>query len=466
MSPRLPYPSHVPSTPRSVRPQFSRRHRRALNIAVLSVFVLLPLQSAMDPAAATPSRHDQLTALDPTPGMKQAVTKPKVTLTLTRARVTTQQRASAKVAIHPHAFQSAGATAQQLQSLRSGRIKVLVKRGAKQRTIHARLTHHKALVSLPRLHSGVYRVRATFLGNKRLGHATSRYRMLTVVTPPAESGPPADFPNASNTGVPDGVTLTPYTGSCTITADNKVIDSKTIECVDLDIQAANVTIRNSQVNGRIIVDTDVNRSWSLTLSDSDVDAGSGDLSAISSGNVVIERANIRGGHNGLECQEHSSYCSLRDSWIHDQWQAASGDTHLGGVLVLGNQVPCTGLDNACAEIVHNTIVCDAPVNVDGGGCTGDINLLPHFGPLHGAIVEGNYLGANVGSSYCTYGAAGMEYPATNIVYRNNVFQRGTNNKCGAYGPVTNFDSSGTGNVWADNYFDDGVALLCDGQSCR
>ena len=32
------------------------------------------------------------------------------------------------------------------------------------------------------------------------------------------------------------------------------------------------------------------------------------------------------------------------------------------------------------EILGNTIVCDAPVNVDGGGCTGAINLLPHGVP--------------------------------------------------------------------------------------
>ena len=269
---------------------------------------------------------------------------------------------------------------------------------------------------------------------------------------------PRGFPNGSNTGVPDGTDLGTYTGGCTIKAAGTVIDSKTINCSAVSIEAANVTIRSSKVNGRIVVDTDVNRSWSLTLVDSEVDAGGGDLPAIYNGNVTIVRANIHGGHNGLECQEHSSHCEIRDSWIHDQWQARSGDTHLGGLLVLGNQVACTGTNGACAEIVHNTIVCDAPVNTDGGGCTGDINLLPHYGPLPGAIVEGNYLGANVGSSFCTYGGAGMEYPATDIVYRNNVFERGDNKKCAAYGAVTNFDSSARGNVWTNNHYDDGSVV--------
>ena len=227
------------------------------------------------------------------------------------------------------------------------------------------------------------------------------------------------------------------------------------------IQAAGVTIKNSKVNGRIVVDTDVNRSWSLTLQDSEVNAGAGDLPAIYNGNVTIVRANIHGGHNGLECQEHSSVCSMRDSWVHAQWQAASGDTHLGGVLALGSVVRCTGLNGACIALVHNRIVCDAPVNPSGGGCTGDINLLPHYGPLPGAIIQNNYLGANTGASFCTYGGAGMEHPASGIVYTGNVFQRGSNRVCAAYGPVTNFDTNAPGNVWSDNRYDDGTTVLPD-----
>jgi hypothetical protein len=61
--------------------------------------------------------------------------------------------------------------------------------------------------------------------------------------------------------------------------------------------------------------------------------------------------------------------------------------------------------------------------VTAAAAPGDINLIPHFGPLHGALIQGNYLGANIGSSFCTYGGAGVENPADHIVYRDNVFQR-------------------------------------------
>jgi hypothetical protein len=259
--------------------------------------------------------------------------------------------------------------------------------------------------------------------------------------------------------VPDGTTLTTYTGSCTITANGTVIDSKTVNCsAGVIVEATGVVIKNSMVNGRIVIDTDRNRSWTLAVTDSEISAGAGDLPAINNGNVTILRANIHGGHNGLECQEHSSFCVMKDSWVHDQWQAPTGETHLGGFLALGNQVTCTGTNGACVELVHNTIVCDAPVNVDGGGCTGDINLLPHYGPLPGAIIQNNYLGANTGASFCTYGGAGMEYPASHVVYTGNVFARGTNRICAAYGPVTNFDSNASGNVWSGNVWSDGATV--------
>ena len=41
------------------------------------------------------------------------------------------------------------------------------------------------------------------------------------------------------------------------------------------------------------------------------------------------------------------------------------------------------------------------------------------------------------------------------MFTNNVFQRGRNNKCGYYGPVTSYDASKAGNVWSNNIYDDG-----------
>src|SRR5262249_21391766 len=120
----------------------------------------------------------------------------------------------------------------------------------------------------------------------------------------SNGGVPADkFPGAACTGVRPGTTLTPYTDSCFITSP-VTIDAKTLNCPgDLVIRAHGVVIQNSKVIGHVVVDTDTNQTWTLSLIDVEVDATDGDLSAISSGNVTILRANIHGGHNGLECQE-------------------------------------------------------------------------------------------------------------------------------------------------------------------
>lgn len=261
------------------------------------------------------------------------------------------------------------------------------------------------------------------------------------------------WPGPNNTGVPPDHTLTAYTRSCDITLDNTVIESKLVTC-QLNIRAANVTVRNSKVIGGIWLDGDVpgSSSWSITIEDTEVDGGPNDLPSIGSANVNVVRANVHGGHNGVQCDETSVSCTVRDSWIHGQYQPPDRDSHLGGFLSNGGQ-------NIILR--HNFIVCDAPVNKLGGGCTGNINLIPNFKAINGALIEGNLLGANPDSSYCTYGGEKIssETPHSfNIIYRNNIFQRGRNRRCAAYGPVTGFNRAGAGNAWINNRWEDGVIV--------
>ncbi len=285
-------------------------------------------------------------------------------------------------------------------------------------------------------------------------------------TPPASTPPPSapgNWPGSSNTGVPAGTSLSTYTGSCTISSP-VTIDAKTINCPSgLAIKSANVTITRSKVIGPIAIDTDTNRSWSLTLSDSEVDAGNVTATAaIGNGNVNITRANIHGGHNALQCEEHSSECTITDSWIHGQYLGANSADHLAGIGVFGGLSPCTGPDAngvpSCFAAVHNSILCEPLPNSADGGCTADLAILNQFGPLHGALVQNNLFRANVGAAYCTYGGYNANHVADHIVYTGNVFERGTNSKCAAYGAVTSFDSGGTGNIWSNNTWDDGTAV--------
>ncbi|HSX16139.1 MAG TPA: hypothetical protein VLF40_05080 [Candidatus Saccharimonadales bacterium] len=99
-----------------------------------------------------------------------------------------------------------------------------------------------------------------------------------------------------------------------------------------------------------------------------------------------------------------------------------------------------------------------PVHCVGGGCTGDLNLIPNFASINGALIEHNLFGASQDGSYCTYGgekSTSSTPHSYNVVYKDNIFQRGANNQCATYGPVTGFEISNSGNQWTNNKWDDG-----------
>jgi hypothetical protein len=274
-------------------------------------------------------------------------------------------------------------------------------------------------------------------------------------SPGASAKPPSStgFPDGSNTGVPAGTKLAAYSGPCTITADNAVIDSKLVNCGTLEIRATGAIIRKSKINGLLV--TTERAGFSFTLEDSEVDAGVNQRAAVGSTNMTILRSNIHGGQTAVVC---AAKCNIRDSWLHGQRLPAGSDWHLGGFLA--NDPGANGRTDAV--LVHNTIVCDSPQNSAGGGCSGNINLFADFGPVSYVTAENNLLGANTDISYCVYGGSstGKEHTGgvSNIVFVNNVLRRGTNRKCGFYGPVTSFDPSRPGNRWENNVWDDGTPV--------
>ena len=374
MSPRLPYSSSVP-TPRSARSTSEfrprRQRRRALNVAVLLLFVFLPL-ALLDSAASAVAPHTGGTAADPTAATSRVAKTPKAALR--KAQVTTRQ--------------------------------------------HGR------------------------------------------------------FPNARTTGVPARVTLKPYHGPCTITRDNTVIDSKRVTC-GLDIRARHVVIRNSSLR-TVWLDQDLMHAqgragWSVVVSRSSVNGGRTDGPGVCCGNYRVSHVEMRGGHNGAQCENGGRYCILKDSWIHAQYEPAGGQRHLGGFLNDGG-TPST--------LIHNRITCDARAENDEGGCSGDINLIPNFGVMAHVLVQNNYLGANANSAFCTYagatpGLAGYASRSHHIVYKGNVFakvdtiahpapgQPRHTSRCAAYGPVSGFDVGAPGNVWSGNHWDNGRAVVCN-----
>jgi hypothetical protein len=283
---------------------------------------------------------------------------------------------------------------------------------------------------------------------RRASPSASPSRQGPAAQPRSTSG----WPGESNTGVPDGTRLTKYSGPCTITANNAVIDGKQVDC-DLSIQAKGVVIRKSKVNGRI--DSTEESPYSFTLEDSTVDAGERQQAAVGTTNMTIRRADISGGVTSVYCWAN---CDIRDSWLHGQRLPENVDWHLGGFLA--NDDGSQGSTNA--TLIHNTIICDAKPNSVDGGCSGNVNMFGDFGPISHVTVQNNLLGANDGISYCVYGGSSGGKPfsggAQHVVVVDNVFQRGSNGKCGGHGPVTAFDPSRPGNRWSGNVWEGGGAV--------
>lgn len=269
----------------------------------------------------------------------------------------------------------------------------------------------------------------------------------TPTTTPPTTTPPAGFPTAATTGVPAGTTLTAYTGPCTITTANTVIDSKTIGC-DLDIRATGVKITNSVVNGEVS-NYDNGATSSFSITDSEVHNGKRDACmCVGSHDFTALRIEVTGGNRGMYCEKR---CTITDSFIHGTDLKAT--QHASAIRVEQN-----------TTLIHNRLQCDWTDLTDSEiGCSADMTGYPDFAPIHDNTITNNLFMANpAGLGFCAYGGGtgGKPYSgdaanATNIKFTDNVFQRGSNHKCGTYGPVTDFITGRTGNVWSGNVWDSG-----------
>lgn len=270
------------------------------------------------------------------------------------------------------------------------------------------------------------------------------------------------FPNASNTGVPAGTTLSAYTGSCSLGVDNTIIDSRTINC-SLTITGSNVIIRNSKIVGDNIMVS----SGSLSLTDSEVDFGSNiNGESLKGSNITVTRANLYGGKRQVWCNN----CTLQDSYLHGQLRDDTGITHLSAARV-----------SQGSRYIHNTLLCDGPNVAPSAGCSANQTGYPDFEPVRDVTLEKNLYLATP-SGYCSYGGGSPNKPysddptnATYIKSINNVFQRGMNPNdkssialtdkrrytCGYYGVTVAFLSSKTGFQFTGNMWDDGFLFSND-----
>jgi hypothetical protein len=268
---------------------------------------------------------------------------------------------------------------------------------------------------------------------------------LDATTPPA-TAPPATTPaaatakpNASNTGVPAGTTLTNYTGPLTITTDGTVIDSKAVYG-DLKIQARNVIIRNSYLH-----------------CGSNVPGGNTGCVDANSANVY----NLLITNNTIK-PDHPSY--YRDGIVGHEFTARKnhitrsndgigifnrpGGSVNANVTVEGNYIHDLtrwSNDPAHADGTHN----------DGIEVQGGTNISIKGNTVVASIVAGNSL-----NQYGTHGGAALIVvqnvtKVANLVVSGNWFDDGQNSVCIQNAKFSTVALTLTGNLFGHNQYDFG-----------
>jgi hypothetical protein len=229
------------------------------------------------------------------------------------------------------------------------------------------------------------------------------------------------WPNATNTGVPSGTSLT-TSGSITVTTDGAVIENLDITG-SITVLANNVTIRKVRLTSGDYYPIryfDYNNTG-LLVEDSEIIGLSGDVtSAIAFQHYTARRLNIHGMADGLKADAD---VLIEDCWIHN---LSNGPTeHNDGVQSTGGKG---------VTIRHNNIsgASNAAVQTgDEGGATEDM------------IIENNLLSG--GGYTLNIRGTGATVPKNTRVINNRFVHDA------AYGPWTIDDPTPTvtGNVYDD-----------------
>ena len=186
---------------------------------------------------------------------------------------------------------------------------------------------------------------------------------------------PCGYPDATNTGVPNGIALVPSTGVLTITTSGAVISGRDVTG-HIEVDANNVTIKDSRITtnqffgvytgpgfgGTIVSD--------VTIIGSTAGGGRCDV-GVQGGAFHATRVNVSNRSDGFHL---TGSASVVDSYFHHPYFTAT--SHNDGIQVFAG----TGL-----VIRHNTIDMGGP---NGNSC---IFVQPMSGVIKGVTIDSNLL---------------------------------------------------------------------------
>jgi hypothetical protein len=265
-----------------------------------------------------------------------------------------------------------------------------------------------------------------------------------TTTPPATTPPTTTkWPDASTTGVPAGVTLKP-SGSLTITTPGAVVEGLDIKG-DVFIRAANVTLKNSRVTGRVDTGDAAGKYPGTLIQRVEVigpynSAADGGYPAVGYTDLTCDGCNIRGWGKGAGLVAN---ITIKNSWIHDlvvHGDPANGGSHNEAIISLGG---------TNFTITGNRLDAGSAPNFSAS-----VALYSQMEVIRNVVVDRNLFN---GGGYCLYAGSTNGKTATNSKFTNNTFGTTVFPKCGSYGPVTAY-TSGNGNAWTGNVMSNGTVV--------
>lgn len=216
------------------------------------------------------------------------------------------------------------------------------------------------------------------------GRPSLRWNTGLAPSPPlAGSG----YPDSSNTGVPDGTSLTLYGGSELFTSSNgQVIDAMEVQG-SIIVQHTNVTISRCLVNTWTIYGIDCEGSASCTITDSTIVGGDAAYTNLYNTNMTVQRCDISRGVNGMAAGHN---VTVEDCFFHDLYNLGD-DPH----------ADCIEMDNGAGvhdvTFRHNTFLSRG---YDGSDTTSCIISTPSaFSPTDVTITNNVF----AGGAYSLYG---------------------------------------------------------------
>ncbi|MET4120490.1 hypothetical protein ABIB90_007550 [Bradyrhizobium sp. JR4.1] len=200
----------------------------------------------------------------------------------------------------------------------------------------------------------------------------------------ATTTPNGGWPDATNTGLPPGVTLT-ASGNLVITQAGTVISGLNIQGT-VTIEAPNVTLENCKITSDSWFIVNTNDQAGAVVKNCEINGLGG-----TSGNVGINGEgtfvgnNIYNVENGINVAgSNSGSTVIQNNYIHDM--KAAGSPHYDGIQIDG------GVSNVTIE--HNTVINE-------NGSVSAIMIDNYWGPISNISVDNNLL---VGGGFTVYNA--------------------------------------------------------------